>query len=291
MAFVRNLLSILMVCISYQAVAYPHNGEAGLLQIEQGGFLQDMEDPSASVRSFSKLSTSCQLAASSLLFGDFGTCANLLGLVSSFETRESLVSPINTWVSETCSLSACDQAGLAVASETIASGCRADLDEQSVAAVTIYSIITHYNATRDMFCTQNKQDGRFCLPSVLENVEARSGEKITVSGVISLISGKLTRADRAFLSIPKETYCTDCTHAIVSQSAAMIDAIRRDPAGIRFDYKPNQAVHRIADVCGASFEDGVLPPTVTIAKPNSDLAMDMSESTILREIPYEFAQN
>jgi hypothetical protein len=57
--------------------------------------------------------------------------------------------------------------------------------------------------SRDMFCTQNKQDGRFCLPSVLENVEARSGEKITVSGVISLISGKLTRADRAFLSIPK----------------------------------------------------------------------------------------
>ena len=64
----------------------------------------------------------------------------------------------------------------------------------------------------------------------------------------------------------------------MSQSAAMIDAIRRDPAGIRFDYKPNQAVHRIADVCGASFEDGALPPTVTIAKPNSEpLAMDITE--------------
>jgi hypothetical protein len=43
----------------------------------------------------SKLSASCQLAAAGLLASDFGTCANILELVSIFDAKESLISPMN----------------------------------------------------------------------------------------------------------------------------------------------------------------------------------------------------
>ncbi|KAI7966867.1 hypothetical protein MJO29_000144 [Puccinia striiformis f. sp. tritici] len=243
MAFVRDLVSVLMVCISYQAVvAYPRGAELSLLQQYRtnGG--------AATAQSFSKLSTSCQLAAGSLLSGEFGTCADLMGLVSILETKESIISPINTWVTDACSGSPCDQASLAAASRVIRKGCATDLEEQSIAALALYSIITHYDATRDMFCTQHKKDGSFCLPSVLGNVEERSGEKITIA---------------------EEAYCTDCAHAIVSQSAAMIDAIKKDPAGIKFEYAHDKHMHQVSDVCGPSFEDRALPPTVQIAEPKS----------------------
>ncbi|KAH9459242.1 hypothetical protein Pst134EA_019394 [Puccinia striiformis f. sp. tritici] len=174
-----------------------------------------------------------------------------MGLVSILETKESIISPISTWVTEACSVTPCDEAGLASARKVIRKGCAVDLEEQSVAAVALYSIITHYNATRDMFCTQHKEDGTFCLPSVLGNVEERSGEKITVAG------GGL------------EAYCTDCAHAIVSQSAAMIDAIRKDSAGIKFEYAHDKHMHQASDVCGPSFEDRKLPHTVRIAEPKS----------------------
>ncbi|KAH9459248.1 hypothetical protein Pst134EA_019402 [Puccinia striiformis f. sp. tritici] len=260
MAFVRDLVSVLMVCISYQAVvAYPRGAELGLLEQyrTKGG--------AATAQSFSKLSTSCQLAASSLLSGEFGTCADLMGLVSILETKESIISPINTWVTDACSVTPCDEAGLASARKVIKKGCAVDLEERSVAAVALYSIITHYNATRKTAP---------CLPSVLGNVEERSGEKITVAEVVSLISGKLSPADRAFIAVSKEAYCTDCAHAIVSQSAAMIDAIKKDSAGIKFEYAHDKHMHQASVVCGPSFEDRKLPHTVQIAEPKSEDSKD-----------------
>jgi hypothetical protein len=54
-----------------------------------------------------------------------------------------------------------------------------------------------------MFCTQYKENLNYCLPSVLGNVEDQSGEHITTDEVMSLIAGKFTVADQAFISVPK----------------------------------------------------------------------------------------
>ncbi|KAI9623916.1 hypothetical protein KEM48_009293 [Puccinia striiformis f. sp. tritici PST-130] len=178
-----------------------------------------------------------------------------MGLVSILETKESIISPINTWVTDACSVTPCDEAGLASARKVIKKGCAVDLEERSVAAVALYSIITHYNATRDMFCTQHKEDGTFCLPSVLGNRKAFASR-------------------RAFIAVSKEAYCTDCAHAIVSQSAAMIDAIKKDSAGIKFEYAHDKHMHQASDVCGPSFEDRKLPHTVQIAEPKSEDSKD-----------------
>ncbi|WAQ85896.1 hypothetical protein PtA15_6A525 [Puccinia triticina] len=261
MAFSIQMISmVMMLCAtSFRAtIGHPSGSPAARAMVPQG---------TAAARSAAKLSPACQMAASSLLGGEFGSCANILGLVSSFEAKDSLVSPINHWVSAACASAPCSKEGLAAASHMIKTGCASDLQEGSIAAVAMYSILTHYDVTRDMFCSQYTHNSTFCLPSVLGAVEAQSGEKITLGEVVSLIAGKLTRADRAFLSVSKETYCTPCGHAIVTRSATMIDAIRQDPLGIRFDYKPDSAVHLISEICGPSFEDHKVPSSVRVAPP------------------------
>ncbi|KAI9618287.1 hypothetical protein KEM48_006832 [Puccinia striiformis f. sp. tritici PST-130] len=129
------------------------------------------------------------------------------------------------------------------------------------------------HATRDMFCTQYKENLNYCLPSVLGNVESESGQKITVDEVMSLLAGKFTAADPAFMSVQgwqeipsEEAYCNPCGQAIVSQSAAMMDAIREDPVGIQFNFHSGDTVHQISDICGPAFEDQTLPNAVQLKK-------------------------
>ncbi|OAV95391.1 hypothetical protein PTTG_05444 [Puccinia triticina 1-1 BBBD Race 1] len=278
MAISNLMISILISLVGYQtAMAHPWNVEVARPQGDH---------PTMGVRGTlaktSKLSTSCQLATAGLLASEFGTCANVLALVSIFDTKGSLVSPINNWVTGACSAKPCGKEGLASASQMIRMGCQNDLKEGTMAAVAIYSVITHYNATREMFCTQYKENLNYCLPSVLGNVEDQSREKITVDEVMSLIAGKFTQADQAFIPVPKEAYCNACGKAIVSQSALMIDAIREDPAGIEFNYTAGQTVHQISDICGASFETRELPEAVQVARPQV-----VQEAKDFRQIPSE----
>ncbi|KAH9464245.1 hypothetical protein MJO29_002184 [Puccinia striiformis f. sp. tritici] len=273
MSSVLHVMSIMAYLVGYQiVVAHPWNTEVGRSQGNQPnmGFRGSPSSPH-------KLSSSCQLAAAGLLASEFGTCANVLELVSIFDAKDSLVSPINDWVSGACSATPCRQEGLARASRMIRTGCQQDLEEKSVAATALYSVITHYNATRDMFCTQYKENLNYCLPSVLGNVESESGQKITVDEVMSLLAGKFTAADPAFMSVPKEAYCNPCGQAIVSQSAAMMDAIREDPVGIQFNFHSGDTVHQISDICGPAFEDQTLPNAVQVALPQTGKAHSQVE--------------
>jgi hypothetical protein len=47
----------------------------------------------------------------------------------------------------------------------------------------------------------------------------------------------------------------------------MIDAIRKDPVGIEFNYSSSSTVHQISAICGAAFEDQQIPDSVQIAPP------------------------
>ncbi|KAI9619541.1 hypothetical protein H4Q26_014306 [Puccinia striiformis f. sp. tritici PST-130] len=313
MAFSLKLISLLM-CLNFgyhAAVAHPSGPQP--IRPPQPN-TPDSQGPDVA-KSAAKLSPPCQLAASGLVTGEFGTCANIIGLVSILEAKESIVAPIDVspmpisspssqegslplghfaWVSGACSSAPCSKEGLATASQTIKTGCAADLKEGSVTAVAMYSILTHYDVTRDMFCTQYKSNSTFCLPYVLGNVESQSGEKMTLGEMISLITGKFTKADRSFMAVPtrltdllflvsrftvhpQSAYCNPCGQAIVGKSAIMIDAIRKDPVGIPFNYTSSEGVHVISDICGPSFEDKQLPNVVQIAQPKAGKPADKTD--------------
>jgi len=268
MAFVRGTVSILMVWISYQAVAAnPHSAYIGSLR--RDGSSQNSGSSSSPMDSLSKLSKSCQNAAAKLMTGGLEKCVNLKGLASILEAEDSIVPSINQWVTKACSATPCDEAELQSAVDSIKTACKTDLKEQSIPAMALYSIILHYDETRGIICTQYEKDGGYCLPSILGNVEKRSHQNVTVPEVMSMMNGQTTRALRAFISVSKEAYCTDCAHAIVTQSVAMNDAIQKHPAGIRFEHNANTTVQQVSDICGASFGDGKLPSSVVVANPHS----------------------
>lgn len=150
---------------------------------------------------------------------------------------------------------------------------------------------------RDLLCTQYKANATFCLPSVLQNIEAQSGQKIRFKGVVSLMTGAITKTDLDVLSVPKvradsrttaeesialfshifffsflrtqETFCNECGHAIVTQSATMVDAIRKDREIPTFHQNTTESVHQISEMCGAAaFEDRKLPHNIHVAAPH-----------------------
>ncbi|KAH9459243.1 hypothetical protein Pst134EA_019395 [Puccinia striiformis f. sp. tritici] len=227
MAFVRDLVSVLVVCISYQAVvAYPRGAELGLLEQyrTKGGAATAPE-------LFQTLLPPANLLRAVYCRGEFGTCADLMGLVSILETKESIISPINTWVTEACSVTPWIRAGLASARKVIRK------EETSRNEVV---------------------------------------KKITVAEVVSLISGKLSPADRAFIAVSKEALLYRlCSCNCQSISCYDRPPIKKDSAGIKFEYAHDKHMHPASDVCGIlPLRIANYPITVRIAGPKSEHSRD-----------------
>ncbi|WAR56455.1 hypothetical protein PtB15_7B304 [Puccinia triticina] len=222
----------------------------------------------------SGLSPGCQAAAGSLLTSDFGACANIMGLVSVIGAPGSVVPPLTTWISAVCAAAPCSPDTLRTANQTVASGCTADIQKGSAIATALQTIVSNYSGAKDLLCTQYAANSTFCIPSVLANVQAATGQNITVSEVTALLTGSATPAGQAFAAVSPGAYCTDCGHALVTQSAAFMAAssAQSSPA----------AMASISASCGPAFVDGKLPPSVrNAAKTAADAAKNAAPSLSL----------
>ncbi|CUA74303.1 hypothetical protein RSOLAG22IIIB_11125 [Rhizoctonia solani] len=88
----------------------------------------------ASAQSLSSLSASCQAAGAAVLTGPAGTCLGVAGLVNVAMTNssQSLVTPINSWLTSTCSQPACTNATIESALTNITNGCQSDLNSAGI---------------------------------------------------------------------------------------------------------------------------------------------------------------
>ncbi|KAH9456656.1 hypothetical protein Pst134EB_012860 [Puccinia striiformis f. sp. tritici] len=238
----------------------------GAMSTGIGGAGGASEDKSSSNSIKTELSASCKKAADALSTGELATCANIPALIAISKTEGSIVSAINTWVTGACAAVPCSKDALASAAEKIKKDCQKDLDDGSAPAIGIYSHILHYKEARDTFCTQTKSDSKFCIPSTIEALEAKAGQKFTNAGIKSAMAGKITPEALAFIRVPKEAYCTPCTHALGTQSEIMVEAISKDPK-IKFEHSTTQAKGKASEICGASFDDKKIPDTIQIAAP------------------------
>ncbi|KAI9624518.1 hypothetical protein KEM48_008844 [Puccinia striiformis f. sp. tritici PST-130] len=73
------------------------------------------------------------------------------------------------------------------------------------------------------------------------------------------------------MTVPKEAHCTPCSHALATQSAIMVEAITKDPK-IKFEHSTALPKQKVAEICGASFDDHQLPSSVQIAAPGTGKA-------------------
>ncbi|KAI7954184.1 hypothetical protein MJO28_006731 [Puccinia striiformis f. sp. tritici] len=243
----------------------------GAMSTGIGGAGGASEDKSSSNSIKTELSASCKKAADALSTGELATCANIPALIAISKTEGSIVSAINTWVTGACAAVPCSKDALASAAEKIKKDCQKDLDDGSAPAIGIYSHILHYKEARDTFCTQTKSDSKFCIPSTIEALEAKAGQKFTNAGIKSAMAGKITPEALAFIRVPKEAYCTPCTHALGTQSEIMVEAISKDPK-IKFEHSTTQAKGKASEICGASFDDKKIPDSIQIAAPGNGKA-------------------
>ncbi|POW18049.1 hypothetical protein PSTT_00121 [Puccinia striiformis] len=162
------------------------------------------------------LSPGCQAAAGGLLTSEFGTCSNIMGLVSVIGASGSIIAPLTTWISGVCTAAPCSSDTLKQASQSVNNGCSSDIQKGSGIAMALQMIVG--NLQRSKYTSNST----FCIPSILGNVESASGQNITISQVTSILSGSMTPASQALANVPSGTYCTDCGHALVTQSAAFM---------------------------------------------------------------------
>jgi len=226
------------------------------------------------------LSPGCQAAAGGLLTSDFGSCSNIMGLVSVVGAPGSIVTPLTTWISGICLAPPCSADTLKQATQTVTSGCGPDVQKGSGIAGALTAVVSNYPGARDLLCTQYSSNSTFCVPSLIENIQTATGKNFTVAELTSMLSGGMSSAGPAAASLPPSAYCNDCGHAVVTQSmnflagsaaggsmnsSAMSGSMNSSTAG------PMSA---IASTCGASFADMKVPSSVRIAgkdsaKPNS----------------------
>ncbi|EFP86854.1 uncharacterized protein PGTG_13236 [Puccinia graminis f. sp. tritici CRL 75-36-700-3] len=233
----------------------------------EGGAGSSSSSPSSAMGLASGLSPGCQAAAGGLLTSDFGACSNIMGLVSVIGASGSVIPPLTNWISGVCSASPCSADTLKQANQTVSSGCSSDIQKGSGITMALQTIVSNYNGAKDLLCTQYTSNSTFCVPSILGNVQTATGQNITISEVTSLLSGSMTPAGQAFANVPSGTYCTDCGHALVTQSAAFLAS--SNGGGSSGNASSGGAMSSISNTCGASFTDGKLPSTVRVANKNA----------------------
>ncbi|KAA1137099.1 hypothetical protein PGTUg99_011543 [Puccinia graminis f. sp. tritici] len=231
------------------------------------------EDQSGSSSIKTELSESCKKAAHTLSEGEVATCANIPALIAISKAEGSIVPAINTWITGACSAVPCRQEALNSAAEKFKKECQKDLDDGSAPAIGIYAHLLHYKEARNTVCTQSKSDSKFCIPALMEGLEEKAGEKFTNAGIKASMAGKFTKAALAFMRVPKETFCTPCSHALATQSAIMVEAISKDPR-IKFEHNSTPQMQKASEICGASFDDHKIPDSVQIAAPGTGKAED-----------------
>ncbi|KAH9811033.1 hypothetical protein DFH28DRAFT_1063874 [Melampsora americana] len=208
------------------------------------------------------LSASCQAAAGGLLTSEFGTCANVMGLVPVIGASGSVVGPFGDYVTATCPAAPCSDSVVASAASALQKGCSADITKGVSTAIALATIVQNYSPIRGMLCSQYASNGTYCVLSLLGDVEKVSSKPITVS----MAEGILVQGFSALLPLlataPKEIYCNDCGHALYTQISAIKPVVAPSTPA------PDSS-KLVSATCGANFTDGQIPATVKQASSGS----------------------
>lgn len=170
----------------------------------------------ASAQDLSSLSPSCQAAATGVLTGPAGTCLGVGGLLNIAMTpaNESIVAPIDNWLTTTCAQPACTNATIDALIYNITTGCGPDLSaagatNESVAEMKVY-IEKFYPVAREVVCLKDSNNsGAFCITSTLKAIESYINGPISANS----ISDAIYNFGVSGVEVPKNLICTSCVQA------------------------------------------------------------------------------
>lgn len=217
------------------------------------------------------LSTSCQAASGGLLTSEFGTCANVMGLIPVIGATGSVVSPFGDYVTATCPAAACSDSVVASAVASIQKGCSADIAKGVSTAIALATIVQNYSPIRAMLCSQYASNGTYCVLNLLSAVEKATNKPVTVANAEGILVQGFPALLPLLAATPKEAYCDDCGHALYTQIAGLKPvAASSTPA--------TDSTKLVSATCGANFTDGQIPATVKQAPAGSKSSSGSSGS-------------
>ncbi|KAH9454753.1 hypothetical protein MJO28_007763 [Puccinia striiformis f. sp. tritici] len=190
MAVIRNLVSLLLVSMSYQAVT-----SASTL-IRRG---KDHDGGKGHDKS-KDFSSSCGSTIASVSMNpDIQTCSNFVDLFPIHGAKKDFSKAIKEWISGVCAVQACTDQALAKAKDELSDGCKDELANDSPDAGALFSIFSFYKKIRTDSC-QDTDKLDFCQPELLDSVE------------------NLKATNRTFFTISAEAYCEDCKKSVGGKS-------------------------------------------------------------------------
>ncbi|CAE6345397.1 unnamed protein product [Rhizoctonia solani] len=202
----------------------------------------------SSAQSLTSLSASCQAAAATVLTGPGAECLGISGLVNIAMTssNDSLITPINNWLTTTCAQPACTNATIDTVLSNITSGCSNDLNSAGVTTGTWEDITDYvkewYPVGRQVACLKNGNS--FCVTTTLQAIENWVGQPLSKNTIQTV----LPRLVSTTTEVPTNLTCTDCTKA----AYALIRPHLNDANRGTWD---NTATGQ----CGSTYADGTTP--------------------------------
>ncbi|EFP82981.1 hypothetical protein PGT21_020738 [Puccinia graminis f. sp. tritici] len=205
MAFLRELMSILMVSIWVGTVMSATTTATNALDVSQKGAAglppSSMADAVAQSLAANpgELSGACRQTLAGFAKDEaLAVCTNLHQMVQIRTSKDSISAPIKAWMKGMCAAPACVPASLTSAGEQFKTGCAAEMQSGSMDAAAFYSILTTYQTIRTDGCP---------------NLEKLDLCDQTLAGHIK----KWTKKERPFFSVQKAAYCMECGPKIANQ--------------------------------------------------------------------------
>ncbi|KAH9461117.1 hypothetical protein Pst134EA_017427 [Puccinia striiformis f. sp. tritici] len=178
MAVLRDLVSFLLVCISFHAVTGACT-PGPKTKTKKGD-----DKPSFSRQCGATIGTVS-------VKPEIQTCTNFGGLFPIHSAEGNFSTPIKDWITGMCAAKPCTEQALKLAISDLKDGCKAELTNQAPSTGALFSIFSHYKDIRDTSC-KNTDKLDFCEPSLLDTVE------------------NLKHTKRAFFTVSASAYCSEC---------------------------------------------------------------------------------
>ncbi|KAK0212786.1 hypothetical protein DFS33DRAFT_65888 [Desarmillaria ectypa] len=158
-----------------------------------------------------RLSSGC-VAALSVVSADpeASICLSLSSLIPLFGNADaSIVGPINTWVSNVCSVGSCSNDTIAAVVGNLTSGCGTELStigfDTSQTKQNIVTAQEAYPTVRRILCLQDSNT--YCVTETLRVIESSVGT-LSVNRIVSLVGEQ-----SGFSSLPNNVTCSNCAKA------------------------------------------------------------------------------
>ncbi|KAG8791938.1 hypothetical protein FRC12_007775 [Ceratobasidium sp. 428] len=202
-----------------------------------------------SAQGLTSVSPTCQNAFTNVMNGPAGACLGVSSLMSVATTPadQSIIPPVNDWLTKTCAQPACTTEQLDGAYNNITAGCKNDFGMTDGSIVDYKEYVDGwYGPGREIACLKDAGDA-LCVTTTLKGIEKYINQTLSINAISTVIPQLAMTGG----NVPKDLTCTPCIQAAY---AIIRPKLNENNRGTWDAYLGGQ--------CGSSFTTGSSPSNI-----------------------------